>query len=689
MKKKLFCMFLGSLLSLLLFATTAMAETWFANEDKVKVYEEKSKDSRVVKEIKGGSEVLIETHEGGWFGILVGASDGEGQTLGWIEDSKLVGSMPSRYCSHNWSDWSVLYEATCTEAGMRIRDCSICGVGQSEDIPAKGHSYGEWTTVKEATCVEEGTQVSRCSACGDEMTRSIEKRPHSYSDWQITKNPSCTAEGERVSKCSVCGKEEKETIAKTPHNYGEWTVTKKATCTAEGEQVHKCKTCGQEEKQTIKKLPHDFDKWNETKKATCTAEGERVHKCKTCGFEEKETIKKLPHNFEVKILKEATDHSSGERAKVCKDCKFEEEKETFDPEGTLRRGDKNEAVAAMQQLLIDHKYLSEGGADGNFGGGTEQALMEFQKAAGLTPDGIAWPQTLKKLEHVFGPWEVTKAFTRSQAGERTRVCTDCGFEQHELIEPEPSISINDRSEAVRAVQQILKVLDHDAGNFDGIYGPKLDTAYGEFAKENHLEFEAGTLLPVHIDALINAWTSSLDDKEWKAESEINAPVNLALTVDLAEDAAETAAAPAETEEAPADTEADAAEAKEAPLDDQIDTYTWTLTNLGSEKCLFNLLLLSYGDDPDFRSDNLVLVLDGEELKANHGNTLSGSFKVSRSWGKGNLNIAALSVTEEDGLKWLSNTVTFEQEEPETETETEDEPVEAITEAFTEAETDEM
>ena len=88
------------------------------------------------------------------------------------------------------------------------------------------------------------------------------------------------------------------------------------------------------------------------------------------------------------------------------------------------------------------------------------------------------------------------------------------------------------------------------------------------------------------------------------------------------------------------------------------TYSWTLYNLGTEKCMFNTLLLTYGDAPDFMGNDLVMVIDGEELKPNAANSISGSFKVASGWGEGALNFAAMAVSDKTGAKWLSNTVTF-------------------------------
>lgn len=57
---------------------------------------------------------------------------------------------------------------------------------------------------------------------------------------------------------------------------------------------------------------------------------------------------------------------------------------------TLRKGSKGDAVKRMQAALGI-------GADGDFGPGTEAALMKWQSANGLTADGVAGPKTLAKL----------------------------------------------------------------------------------------------------------------------------------------------------------------------------------------------------------------------------------------------------------------------------------------------------
>ena len=279
----------------------------------------------------------------------------------------------------------------------------------------------------------------------------------------------CTQPGYRYRICKVCGLRDEGEIKKLAHSWGKWKVTKEATCTREGERTRTCRNCGK--KETEKYLAdHSYGGWTVKREATCAEEGQRVHTCKVCGHQEKQAIAKRPHDYTWEILTEATDHSAGVREQVCVNCGYTRSEESFDPEGTIRRSDRGEAVYNLQTLLAEQGYLAAGGADGIVGGGTEKALRQVQKDRGLSPDGVAWPQTIKLLNHDFGPWETVVEMTRAQAGERVRVCRDCGYEQHETIEPGTVFERGRRGEDIRSLQQMVKDLSYDAGDFDGIYG---------------------------------------------------------------------------------------------------------------------------------------------------------------------------------------------------------------------------
>lgn len=65
----------------------------------------------------------------------------------------------------------------------------------------------------------------------------------------------------------------------------------------------------------------------------------------------------------------------------------------------LQKGSTGEAVRNLQNNLISLGYsCGSAGADGDFGSGTEAAVRAFQKAYGLTIDGIAGPQTLAAIQ---------------------------------------------------------------------------------------------------------------------------------------------------------------------------------------------------------------------------------------------------------------------------------------------------
>lgn len=65
---------------------------------------------------------------------------------------------------------------------------------------------------------------------------------------------------------------------------------------------------------------------------------------------------------------------------------------------TIKQGSKGDTVKSMQILLIGYDYsCGKCGADGDFGSGTLAAVKNYQKAKGLTVDGIVGPTTWKKL----------------------------------------------------------------------------------------------------------------------------------------------------------------------------------------------------------------------------------------------------------------------------------------------------
>lgn len=65
----------------------------------------------------------------------------------------------------------------------------------------------------------------------------------------------------------------------------------------------------------------------------------------------------------------------------------------------LKEGDRNLAVYSYKQqlMLLKKKGIISQGVDNNeiFGAGTRTATKQVQKAAGITVDGLAGPQTIR------------------------------------------------------------------------------------------------------------------------------------------------------------------------------------------------------------------------------------------------------------------------------------------------------
>jgi len=74
----------------------------------------------------------------------------------------------------------------------------------------------------------------------------------------------------------------------------------------------------------------------------------------------------------------------------------------YDKERYLRKGDRGPAVLKIQQALMDSGFpLPRFGADGIFGNETDSALKNYQRARGLTADGIVGPLTMGRLDADF------------------------------------------------------------------------------------------------------------------------------------------------------------------------------------------------------------------------------------------------------------------------------------------------
>jgi len=87
------------------------------------------------------------------------------------------------------------------------------------------------------------------------------------------------------------------------------------------------------------------------------------------------------------------------------------------PAPILRKGDKGDAVKALQAKLIALNYF-DGPADGDFGLKTESAVQTFQATVGLVADGVVGPLTRAALDKAEPAPQPTP--TPTPSGDRVR-----------------------------------------------------------------------------------------------------------------------------------------------------------------------------------------------------------------------------------------------------------------------------
>lgn len=152
---------------------------------------------------------------------------------------------------HEYGNWVVDKNATCTTNGSKYRTCQKCESVEKKTIDKLGHSFKKWKTSVYPTCEDEGIESSICDRCDEIETRKIVADGHDFNSVKTKKKATCTEEGLKVYTCGDCGKTKKETISPYGHDYEtEFTVDKKATTTKNGRKSKHCVRCDEKEEVT-------------------------------------------------------------------------------------------------------------------------------------------------------------------------------------------------------------------------------------------------------------------------------------------------------------------------------------------------------------------------------------------------------------------------------------------------------
>lgn len=65
---------------------------------------------------------------------------------------------------HSFCEWMVITEPTCTEIGIKVRECD-CGVTERVEVPATGHNWDSGKITKNPTAQSDGEKVYTCLNC--------------------------------------------------------------------------------------------------------------------------------------------------------------------------------------------------------------------------------------------------------------------------------------------------------------------------------------------------------------------------------------------------------------------------------------------------------------------------------------------------------------------------------------------
>lgn len=116
--------------------------------------------------------------------------------------------------THSFSEWMVTTKPTCTEAGIKTRECD-CGVTERAEVPAAGHIWDAGTITREPAPKADGEKTYSCLVCKVTMTE-----PVIYSGSPESNNNEKTSgslESNNVEKSSAAKDEDASTELKENH----------------------------------------------------------------------------------------------------------------------------------------------------------------------------------------------------------------------------------------------------------------------------------------------------------------------------------------------------------------------------------------------------------------------------------------------------------------------------------------
>ena len=332
--------------------------------------------------------------------------------------------------------------ALCTTNGFTITVCARCyDLLDYIIINRLGHDMG--TPISN----DDGTHTSKCQRSGCEYSETDDC---TYEEWEIITESTCVVAGEKSRACTECGYAETEELPLADHIPGEVVVENNIDpeCEEMGQydNVVYCTVCNEElSRETIKvdSLGHDWDDGEIIKAASCTVKEETVYTCKRNSAHVRIEVGDVdPDNHiggrYIDNQKDATCTEEGYSGDTyCSDCKIKLASGTVidklqhnpieyeQAESCVTNGYKITICSLCYELLGYETFIKLGHNMGDFESNDDGThTSECQR------DICTYAET---YDCTFGEWVTTLESTCTAEGEKSRICTVCGYAETETL----------------------------------------------------------------------------------------------------------------------------------------------------------------------------------------------------------------------------------------------------------------
>lgn len=197
-------------------------------------------------------------------------------------------------CGHSETEWIVDINPSCSKAGSKHEECTICkDILSTEIIEKLPHAYSSIMT--NPTCTDQGYTTYTC-VCGDKYVDNyVDALGHNYDDWYEVTTPACTVDGLERHDCSRCDHYETNILNSLGHSYN--SVVTAPTCTEKGYTTHTCHCGDYYIDFYVDALGHNYGEWYAVITPTCTADGVERCDCARCEYYETNTLGATGHMY--------------------------------------------------------------------------------------------------------------------------------------------------------------------------------------------------------------------------------------------------------------------------------------------------------------------------------------------------------------------------------------------------------